>query len=109
MEDLVAIAVEVDTGETRYFLTWGRIQDNVDPEPLEAVVLRRAGGFDLGGDPIRVRVCDALREAREAPYFYEALFSFAQRPIPYGDGYEAWRAAMSAALEEGRELYYLGR
>jgi len=26
MDDIVAVAVELESGESRYFLTWGRIQ-----------------------------------------------------------------------------------
>lgn len=47
VEDLVAVAVELESGETRFFLTWGRIQERVDPAPLAALVLRQASTFDL--------------------------------------------------------------
>jgi hypothetical protein len=46
MEDVVAVRVDLVTGESRYFMTWGRIQDVVDPEPLEALVMRHASGYD---------------------------------------------------------------
>ncbi len=109
MEDLVAVAVELDSNATRFFMTWGRLQDPVDPAALESLVLRHAASFDLGGAAVRARLCTTLGEAREAPYFYEALFDFAQRPIPFGDGYEAWRAERAEAQVRGEDLYFLGR
>jgi hypothetical protein len=63
MEDVVAVRVDLGTGESRYFMTWGRIQDVVDPEPLEALVMRHASGYDLGGEPARALVCFALSES----------------------------------------------
>ncbi len=75
VEDVVAVAVDVDDGTTRFFITWGRIQSTVDPQPLEELVLRHAAGFDLGGTPVRARLCDTLQEARNEPYFFEALVS----------------------------------
>ena len=49
MEDLVAVAVELDNGEERFFMAWGRIQDTVDPEPLEQLVFSHCTGYSLGG------------------------------------------------------------
>jgi hypothetical protein len=109
VEDVVAVTVTLDNGERRYFMTWGRIQNPVDPDPLAALVLRHAVGFDLGGRPVAAEVCPSLRDARQAPYFYEALVSFGRCPILQGDGYEAWKRETSEAMESGRELYYLGR
>lgn len=109
VEDLVAVAVELDSGDTRFFMTWGRIQDEVDPGPLQALVLHHAASFDLGGIATAARVCDSLQEAKDARYFFEGIFDFAQRPIPFGAGYPAWRAEMAEALEQGEHLYYLGR
>lgn len=108
MEDLIAVEVELADGGTRYFLTWGRIQDPVDPTPVCELVLHHASHLE----PASARVCSALREAAEsdsAPYFYDGLFDFAQHgPIPYGDGYEIWRAERAAAMEAGREIYDCG-
>jgi len=49
-----------------------------------------------------------LQEAAQAPYFFEGLVSFAQRPIPFGDQYEDWRAKRRKRMEDGHEIYYLG-
>ena len=108
MEDLVAVEVTTAEGPRCWFVTWGRIQDPVDPAPLEALVLRVADHFALPGTPVSARVCDTLQEAREAPLFFEALFEFAQRPIPFGDGYEAWRERADRLMQEGKEVYAVG-
>ena len=105
MEDVVAVAVELDTGETRYFVTWGRVQHSVDPAPLEEIVLTRSSGFDLGGRPLRARLCLSLQEARDEPYFFEALVSFASKPTDAAD----WLTTTNERMRNGKELYYLGR
>jgi hypothetical protein len=81
MEDVVAVEVELEDGARRYFLTWGRIQDAVDPGPLCALVLAVAPRFALGGTPAHARLCETLRQAAgsdAAPYFYECLLRFAR-------------------------------
>ena len=83
MDDLVAVAVELESGEVRYFITYGRIQAATDPKPLERIVLRHAGGCSLGETPVRARLCAHLREAAGEPYSYEAIFAFA-RDAPAG-------------------------
>ncbi len=108
MDYLVAVAVELRDGTRRFYMTWGRIQHPVDPAPLEQLVLRYCVNEDLGGEPIEARMCRTLQEAACAPYFYEALFSFGQTRIPFGDQYEAWRSALDERMQRGEELYYLG-
>jgi hypothetical protein len=108
MDHLVAVVVELEGDARRFYMTWGRIQHAVDPEPLEQLVLRYCMRDDLGGNPLKARICRTLQEASHAPYFYEALFSFSQTPIPFGDDYEAWRSALNERMQRGEELYYLG-
>jgi hypothetical protein len=108
MDHLVAIAVELANGAKRFYLTWGRIQHPLDPAPLEQLVLRYCVQDDLGGHPLQARICRTLQEASHTPYFYEALFSFCQTPIPQGDQYEVWRRALNERMQQGEELYYLG-
>ena len=108
MEDLVAVEMTTAEGPRCYFVTWGRIQAAVDPAPLEALILEVAGHFALPGTPVSTRVCESLQEAREAPLFFEALFNFAQRPIPFGDGYEEWRRRIGTLMREGKEIYAVG-
>ena len=108
MDHLVAITVELADGAKRFYMTWGRIQHAVDPEPLEQLVLRYCIRDDLGGNPLKASMCRTLQEASRAPYFYEALFSFSQTHIPSGDQYEAWRSELNECMQRGEELYYLG-
>jgi hypothetical protein len=108
MDDIVAVEVTLDTGERRYFLTWGRIQAKVDCEPPEALVLEHAGKFALGGTAVSASVCYSLGDASQETYFHECFAELASQRIPYGDGYERWRAERAAAMGEGRELNYCG-
>jgi hypothetical protein len=109
MEDWVAVEVRTDSGQSGFFVTWGRMQDAVDPRPLEELMLRAAAGFALGGIPVSARVCANLQEAAAQPYFFEALLKMAGRPIPYGEDYDAWQRERAKAMEEGQEIYFVGR
>jgi hypothetical protein len=109
MENAVAVAVTLESGERRFFLTWGRIQHTVDPQQLEALVLRHAGSYDLGGTPAAATVRYSLREAEEELYFYEGLLSFARADRPDSESYAAWRDSIAEEMQHGRHLYYLGR
>ena len=109
MEDIVAVAVVLQNGKKRYFLTWGRVQDPVDGAPLEAIVLKHASKFTLGGTARRAKLCPTLLEAARQPYFHEALFSFAQEKIPAGRGYAAWKKRADRRMRRGQDLYYLGK
>lgn len=108
MDDWVAVEVKTDSGRSAFFVTWGRIQDAVDPGPLEELTQRIATRFSIGGRPVSARVCANLREAARQPDFYEALLTFAQKPIPYGEGYDEWRRETADKMAEGREFYFLG-
>jgi len=108
VDDVVAVQVTTDAGGAGFFMTWGRIQDPVDPGPLETLTLRASSGFRLNGRPVKARVCSSLREAAGEPYFYEALLAFARESIPYGDGYEAWRTAKDSAMGSGKGFVFLG-
>ena len=108
VEDIVAVEVRLADGHRRYFLTWGRIQDPVNPRPLAETVLRNSSTFALGGEPVSARVLQDLRPAAAAPYFLECFFQMCQRPIPFGSGYEGWREQIAAEQEQGKALWYLG-
>lgn len=108
MEHLVAVELATLEGPVCYFVTWGRIQDTVDPEPLEHLIMSVPDHFALPGTPASARLCDSLRDAREAPFFYEALFEFAQKRIPFGSGYEKWRLRMDKLMQQGKEIYSFG-
>jgi hypothetical protein len=110
MDNVVAVRVELTNGERRYFVTWGRIQDTVDPQPVETLVLRHSRAFSLGGEVMSAKVCPSLREAADsssAPYFFECLLMFSAQ-VPVGDGYETWRKEREIAMEGGREIAYCG-
>lgn len=104
VEDIVAVELTTASGARRYVLTWGRVQSNVDPEPLAQLVLRFASKF--GVKAVGARVCFSLHEARDAPYFYEGLFDFARTPVP--EDLRAWKRDIDARMQQGYELYYCG-
>jgi hypothetical protein len=106
MEDVVAIEVTRAGGSTTYYMTWGRLFDPVDPAALLAAV--RCHLITPGDEPASLRVCNTLREASDAPYFFEGVIAFAQKRIPFGPGYDEWAAAMRGAIIEGKEIYLLG-
>jgi hypothetical protein len=106
VEDVVAVEVRTDSGSRGFLMTWGRIQDALNPGRLEELGLRSASRFALEGRPVSARVCNSLREASSEPYFFEALLEFTHRRVPFGDGYEEWRQARSEAMEQGKEIYF---
>jgi hypothetical protein len=109
MEDIVAVAITLEDGARRYFLTWGRIQDPVDPEPLEQIILERSTGFSLGGKPVRAELCVSLQEAAKEPYFYECYFSMCQAKRPNGKKYDKWQRKIDELMRRGKQIWYLGR
>jgi hypothetical protein len=109
VEDIVAVRATLETGEARYFLTWGRVMDAVDPGPIEKAVRNYCNHVDLGGKPISVELCDSLQMAAGERYFYEHFFKMTQKKIPVGPEYSAWAAEVANKIRSGREIYYLGR
>ena len=108
MDDLVAVRVNLDSGAARFFITYGRIQDNVDPTSLEEIVLRHAGGYSLEGQAVSAELCRSLRDARDERNVYETLYIFTQETIPFGRKHEKWRRRMDRKMRAGKHLYYLG-
>lgn len=104
----MAVRVELADGDSRFFLTWGRIQDPVDPAPLERIVLGHCRTHDLGGEAVSAQVCWSLQDARNSTYFCEALIHLAAESPGPGTR-SAWRARVAAEMDEGRHLYFLGR
>ncbi len=76
---------------------------------MEELILERRAGFSLGDIAVSAEVCGSLQDASREPYFFEALFSFSQRKIPYGDDYEKWRHETDEEMRRGKQLYFLGR
>jgi hypothetical protein len=108
VHDIVAIEVTLSSGERRYFLTWGRIQDPVDPAPVAALVLRKASGFAMDGEPRSARVLWSLHPAATSPAFWECFFDMCQRQIPFGPEHPNWREKIAAEQEQGKQIWYLG-
>jgi hypothetical protein len=108
MDDVVAVEVRTSDGSRSYFITWGRIQDRLDPGPLERLMLGVADHFALPAAVTSTRVCESLSEARDAPYFYEALLEYAKSQIPFGDGYEIWRAERDQRMRDGQDIFFAG-
>lgn len=108
MEDIVALEATLTNDTKRYFLTWGRVFDPNDPTPLIECVRPHMRKYQLGGEVASIRVCDTLQQAAHAAYFFEALFHFAQCPVPRGEAYQSWKERMREELAEGKQLYYLG-
>jgi hypothetical protein len=109
---VVAIEVTLTDGGKRYFLTWGRIQDPVDPAPVCNLVLRFAASCSLGGTPATARLCATMRDAADspdAPYFYECFAAISSRRMPLGDDYRIWQAERAAEMQAGHEIWYCGR
>jgi hypothetical protein len=112
VDEVIAVAVRLADGRQRYFLTWGRIQAAIDPEPVCALVLRFSGSCSLGGAPVSARLCATVREAADspdAPYFYEAFFALASHPPPADAGYPAWKAGVAERMETGQDIWYCGQ
>jgi hypothetical protein len=108
MEDIVAVEVRLKTGESRYFMTWGRIQDTIDPKPLAELILRHASTFAIADEPESARVLGSLHYAvQDSPLFFEALFSLASEGIPFGRRYEQWRKKKAREMEAGKEIWHL--
>ena len=106
MEDIVTVAVDLENGDVRYFLTWGRIQDPVDPHPLEQLILEKSPRFAIGGTVVRARLCNSLQEAAKEAGFYECFFSMCQKKIPFGKKtYPKWRSEIDQQMRSGKEIY----
>ena len=67
MEDIVAIEVRLRGGIRRYFLTWGRVFDAVNPTPLIDCISTHIRKNALGGEPESISICKSLQEARDEP------------------------------------------
>lgn len=109
MEDVIAVEIVDHSGVKHHVITFGRVQDPVDPTAVVEIVLGAASRFGLD-DSVAARLCTSLQEAKGAPYFYEAVIEFsakrAEAAIESDRG--RWRARTDREMREGRHLYYLG-
>jgi hypothetical protein len=75
---------------------------------VESIVHARATCFGLG-HATAAQVCWSLRDARDAPYFYEALIDFAaELAARKNSDFEAWRERTDQEMRAGQHLWYLG-
>lgn len=107
MQDIVALSIKLKSGKLKYLMTWGRIQDKVNPQPLETLIYEKAKKIYFDDEIESVRLCDNLQEASKEPYFYEALFSFSQTKIPFGEDYKDWVTEINKLMNMGKEIYLL--
>ena len=108
MEDIVGIkVVDHEKGKVA-FLTWGRVFDRVDPEPLEKAV--GVALTNLGFNKVKsVKVCHSLQDVVNHTYFFEGLVAMSWKPIPSGEKkHKLWVARMRRAISHGKELYNIG-
>ena len=108
MEAVVAIKVVDEKGIEHFFMTWGRVFNAVDPEPLFRAIKPYLPKFGVSPTS-SMTLCESLREASSQRYFYEALFFFGQTKIPFGDEYSSWCEQQCEKIECGKEIYYLGK
>jgi|SRR6266850_1197486 len=109
MDDIVAIRVSDKKKGNVAFLTWGRVFDSTDPQPLKnAVASAVAKRFGLR-DIVSIEICESLQDVTRHKYFFEALIAVSSKPIPYGRRtYKPWAAKMRREIKNGKALYSLG-
>jgi hypothetical protein len=111
VDDIVAVEVLAPSGGPFFVMTFGRVQESVDPSQLEEIVLENAPRFSGIDDPTSARVCWSLRIARDAPYFYECLIEAAAELAvtpTRGLRYKRWRQRTDREMRAGQHLWYLG-
>jgi hypothetical protein len=106
VEDIVAIKATDSRGKRHFFVTWGRVFDSVDPQPLLNAIRPALPRFGLSTIR-RLEVCSTLQEASEQPYFFEALLAFSQKRIPSGKARRAWSALVASRLQLGKTFIIL--
>lgn len=89
------------------FITWGRVFDRIDAQSLLDAVAKNSSKFGIQNLE-KIELCDSLQDLSAFPYFYEALFAFAQENIQYGKKYEDWCAKKQKAILQGEDIYFLG-
>lgn len=106
MEDLIALRVQRTDGKTYAVLTYGRIFDAVDPKLLIKSYLSSLskGARDRVSS---VEMCSSLAEVSGCAYFYEGLFTFAIRGIPFGSQHADWIVRKRREFLDGNGDFYL--
>jgi hypothetical protein len=108
VEDIVAVELKTPSGVPHCVMTFGRIQEAVDPTDVESIVLEHASRIGLS-EATSAEVCWSLRDARDAPYFYEALVDFAASlAAREHQDYEERRERTDRQMHAGEHLWYCG-
>lgn len=106
MNDLVCIKIRDRQRGVVHALTWGRLFDAVESDQLLQGVKIGVSAFGVN-EVIDLELCDSLASGAHEPYFYEALFSFAQQPIPYGPKYKKWVQQKRSEIIAGKSLFVI--
>lgn len=107
MNDIIAVKVKDKTNKIHYFLTWGRIFDNVNNSETIKVLKPRLTKFGIKNIE-SIKICSSLEEASKAKYFYENFFLMCQKKIPFGSRYANWKKEICRKIKAGKEIYFLG-
>ena len=105
MDDVVGLRVTLKNGRVRGVITWGRVGDPIDDGWL-LDAYRLSLSVESKAEVERVELCGSLREISTSEYFFEGLIAFARRPIPFGEGYEEWRAERLDEFKAGNGDFY---
>jgi hypothetical protein len=106
MDDLVCLRITDRIAGTVYALTWGRVFDPVEPEALIQAVKKGASSFGLR-DIEKIYVCESLSSGAKEKYFFEGLFSFSQKQIPFGARYKDWTKQMRREIAAGKSVFVI--
>lgn len=107
MNDIIALKVRDKVNKIHYFLTWGRIFDNVNDLGTIKAIKPSLAKFGIKGID-SIKICSSLKEVTKTKYFYENYFLMCQKRIPFGSRYNNWKKEMARKIENGKEIYSLG-
>ncbi len=106
MEQLIAVAVDLESAERCYFLTVSAAGD--DDQAIVDLVLAHSRKFALGARITRTEVCYSLQDAANEPYFYECLSALSIQLAKHFDSRMGWSASCKADARAGKLLLYCG-
>ncbi len=109
MDNYIAVCVELENKQHRYFLTFGRIFDPVNGDKLCEIILHYASRYALGGVPKKAQICYSLNDASHAPYFYECLMQLYEFKCPVDKRkMKKWKSEMKKMILKGEMIMYCG-
>ena len=107
MEDIVAVRVVTEENKKYYFLTWGRVLDEVNDKEILSFMEQHLLRFGITNMK-KMALCEDLQEASHQKYFYESFFLMSQQKIPFGKKYAGWQRKIKNRMLKGKEIYRLG-